>query len=251
MSIKPATLIEEVSRHWPLEGTRNLRDVGGYPARAGTTRWHTLLRSDSLHRLPAASQRSLAEYGLQTVIDLRTEEEYATAPNVFAYSDAVGYVHLPMLAPHIIDQHRAETLQELYLMLVDRCQSQIGYVVSVLADGGAVPAIVHCSAGKDRTGLVVAVLLDLVGVDRDAVVEDYLQTARHLSELRAELRSAAAQIGYNLERLDRMLECRADAIVGALDHIDSRYGSTRDYVQAAAIENDTLDRLQSLLVESS
>lgn len=251
MSIRPATLVEEVSRYWPLEGTHNLRDVGGYPARDGMTRWHTLLRSDSLHRLPAASQRSLVEYGLQTVIDLRTEEEYATAPNVFAYSDAVGYVHLPMLAPHIIDQHRAETLEELYLILVDRCQNQIGYVVSLLADGGAVPAIVHCSAGKDRTGLVVAVLLDLVGVDRDAIVEDYLQTARHLSELRAELRSAAAQIGYNLERLDRMLECRADAIVGALDHIDARYGGTMDYVRAAAIENDTLDRLQSLLVESS
>ena len=124
-------------------------------------------------------------------------------------------------------------------------------MVSLLADGGAIPAIVHCSAGKDRTGLVVAVLLDLVGVDREAIVEDYLQTARHLSELRAELRSAAAQIGYNLERLDRMLECRADAIVGALDHIDSRYGGTRDYVRAAAIEDDTLDRLQSLLVESS
>ena len=90
MSIRPATLIEEVSRHWPLEGTRNLRDLGGYPARAGTTRWHTLLRSDSLHRLPAASQRSLIDFGLQTVIDLRTEEENATAPNVFAGSETVG-----------------------------------------------------------------------------------------------------------------------------------------------------------------
>ena len=251
MSIRPATLTEVVSRYWALEGTHNLRDVGGYPARAGSTRWHTLLRSDSLHRLPASSQRSLIEYGLQMVIDLRTEEESATAPDVFAYSDAVGYVHLPMLAPHIIDQHRAETLEDLYLILVERCQNQIGYVVSLLADGGAVPAIVHCSAGKDRTGLVIAVLQDLVGVDRETIVEDYLQTARHMAELRADLRSTAAQIGYNLERLDRMLECRANAIVSALDHIDSRYGGTREYVRAAGIEDDTLERLHSLLVESS
>ena len=90
----------------------------------------------------------------------------------------------------------------------------------MLADGGAVPAIVHCSAGKDRTWLVVAVLLDLVGVDRSAIVEDYLQTARYIVEARAELRSAAAQIGYNLERLDRILECRAPAMASALDHID-------------------------------
>ena len=154
------------------------------------------------------------------------------------------------LAPHIIDQHRAETLEELYRALVDECQSQIGYIISFLADCSAVWAIIHCSAGKDRTGVVVAVLLALVGVERDTIVEDYLQTKRYLNPIKSELRSAAAQIGYNLERLDRMLECRADAIKGALEYIDEKYDGTPEYVRAVGIEESAIGRLRSVLVEN-
>ena len=244
-------LTDEVTRHWPLDGTCNLRDVGGYAAGDGAwTRWNTLFRSDGLHRLPDRSRRGLTDFGLQTVIDLRTEVEAATAPNVFATSGSIAYVHLPMLAPHIIDQHRAETLEELYIVLVEECQSQIGYAISVLANHGGVPAVVHCSAGKDRTGVVVAVLLDLLGVDRETIVEDYLLTKRYLGSIKSELRSAAAQIGYDLNRLDKMLECRADAINGALEHIDDRFGGTIEYVTASGVDGDALDRLRHGLVEN-
>ena len=78
------------------------------------------------------------------------------------------------------------------MALVDECRSQIGYVISVLADIPAVPAIIHCSAGKDRTGVVIATLLGLAGVARDTIVEDYLQTKHYLNEIKSELRSAAA-----------------------------------------------------------
>ena len=84
-----------------------------------------------------------------------------------ASSDRVAYIHLPMLAPHIVDLHRAESLEELNRLLVDRCQNQVALVVSLLAEEHRTPAIVHCSAGKDRTGLVIACLLDLVGVERE------------------------------------------------------------------------------------
>ena len=223
----------------------------GYATPEGATRWRTLLRSDGLHRLPERSQRSLIDFGLRTVIDLRTEEETVTAPNVFASSPNIAYIHLPMLAPHIIDQHRAETLEELYRALVDECRSQIWYVISVLADIPAVQAIIHCSAGKDRTGVVIAALLDLVGVARDTIVEDYLQTKRHLNPIKSKLRSAAAQIGYNLDRLDRVLECRADAIKGALEYIDEKYGGTPEYVMAVGIDESAIGRLRSVLVENA
>ena len=243
-------LVDEATRHWPLDGTYNLRDLGGYPAgQGGHTRWNTLLRSDGLHRLPTESQQTLIDFGLRTVIDLRTEAETATAPNVFATSDCVAYVHLPMLAPHIIDQHRAETLDELYKILVEECQNQIAYAVSVLADHGGVPAIIHCSAGKDRTGVVVAVLLDLLGVDREIIVDNYLQTKAYMRSIKSELRSAAAQIGYDLDRLDRMLECEAEAIKGALAYIDDSFGGSAGYVTAAGTEESALARLRMALVE--
>src|SRR5574338_1608223 len=90
--------ISAPSRHLPLAGTRNLRDVGGYPAAGGRrTRWRTLLRSDELTRLPEHAQRELVEMGLRQVIDLRWPDELERSPNVFARSPEVRYTPLPLL----------------------------------------------------------------------------------------------------------------------------------------------------------
>lgn len=250
MNIKSPGVDQYTIRHWPLEGTQNLRDVGGYDTIDDrSTRWGVLMRSDSLHKLPLESQGRLIYFGVRTVIDLRTEMEAATAPDVFARSDKVAYIHLPMLAPHIVELHRAETLEELNRLLVDRCQNQIALVASLLAEDHRTPALVHCSAGKDRTGLVIATLLDLVGVDRATIVEDYVQTRYYMQNLTLDLRSAAAQIGFDLERLDRMLECRADVMERTLRYIDERYGGTAEYVRAAGVDQETIARLRENLVQ--
>ena len=246
MSISTTGVDQYTIRHWPLEGTQNLRDVGGYATTDGTcTRWGVLLRSDSLHRLPLESQGRLIYFGIRTVIDLRTEMETATAPDVFARSDRVAYIHLPMLAPHIVELHRAESLEELNRLLVDRCQNQVALIASLLAEEHRTPALVHCSAGKDRTGLVIACLLNLVGVERATIVEDYLQN------LSQDLRSAAAQIGFDLERLDRMLECRGDVMERTLRYIDQQYGGTAEYVRSAGVDQETIARLRSVLVHEA
>ena len=252
MSISTIGVDQYTIRHWPLQGTQNLRDMGGYPTTNDScTRWGMLLRSDSLHRLPLESQGRLIYFGVRTVIDLRTEMEAATAPDVFARSDRVAYIHLPMLAPHIVDLHRAESLEELNRLLVDRCQNQVALVVSLLAEEHRTPAIVHCSAGKDRTGLVIACLLDLVGVERETIVEDYLQTRYYMQNLSQDLRSAAAQIGFDLERLDRMLECRGDVMDRTLRYIDQQYGGTAEYVRSAGVDQETIARLRSVLVHDA
>ena len=252
MNIRTPEVDQYTIRHWPLEGTQNLRDVGGYATTDDSrTRWGVLLRSDSLHRLPLESQGRLIYFGVRTVIDLRTETEAATAPDVFARSDRVAYIHLPMLAPHIVHLHRADTLEELNRLLVDRCQNQVALVVSLLAEENRTPALVHCSAGKDRTGLVIACLLDLVGVERSTIVEDYVQTRYYMQNLSQDLRSAAAQIGFDLERLDRMLECRADVMEQTLRYIDQQYGGTAEYVRSAGVDQETIDRLRSNLVHEA
>ncbi len=252
MNIKSPGVGQYTTRHWPLEGTQNLRDVGGYDTIDDlSTRWGVLLRSGSLHKLPLESQGRLIYFGVRTVIDLRSEMEAATAPDVFARSDKVAYIHLPMLAPHIVELHQADTLEELNRLLVDRCQNQIALVVSLLAEENRTPALVHCSAGKDRTGLVIATLLDLVGVDRATIVEDYFQTRHYMQNLTLDLRSAAAQIGFDLERLDRMMECRADVMERTLRYIDERYGGTAEYVRAAGVGQETIARLRETLVHDA
>ena len=252
MKDDPSTQADlNLQRHWPLEGTYNLRDVGGYTTHDGSyTQWRTLYRSDGLHRVPKAAQRSLIDSGLRTVIDLRTKIEVVTAPNVFADSEEVAYVHLPMLAPHIVSQHRADSLEELYKLLIDGYGAQIADVITELGDRDGFPAIVHCSAGKDRTGVVIALLLELVGVTRDQIVEDYVLTKRYVTPLYEELRRAAAQIDHDLGRLERMLGCSRNAIRKALEYVDSTYGGAREYVRSMGLGEGTLERLRAALLEA-
>jgi protein-tyrosine phosphatase len=96
---RPAVTVADPDRHLPLEGTRNVRDVGGYPAAGGRrTRWRTLLRSDELTRLPRHARQELLDLGLRQVIDLRWPEELDHSPNVFVLSPEVRYTSVPLLA---------------------------------------------------------------------------------------------------------------------------------------------------------
>lgn len=130
------------ARCLPLAGAANLRDVGGYPtADGGQTRWRTLFRADSLHRLSVAEQEALLEHGVRTVIDLRRPDEVANAPNVFAASRRVRYLQLAIMegAPGAV----APTfdLGELYRQILDYRQAQLGAVLTTLAEDGSFPAV--------------------------------------------------------------------------------------------------------------
>ena len=134
------------TRHLPLEGTHNLRDIGGYPTRDGrTTRWGQLFRSDSLHCLSPSGQALLIEQGLRTVIDLRHDTELQKAPNVFAASDAVAYVNIPLFAdltPRSGMRASVNTLADLYKTALDTCGRPLAEAFTVLSNGGF-PALIH------------------------------------------------------------------------------------------------------------
>src|SRR5262249_48111144 len=142
-----------------IDGCYNLRDVGGYATSDGhRTRWRTLLRSDSLHRLAPDGWRGLHEHGLRTIIDLRRPDEVAR--NGYQIEDQAGarYQHIPIYddqAYHIVDAP-ARDLDELYRLLLGNCAAQFAAVLRALSAEGAAPALIHCAVGKDRTGLAVA-----------------------------------------------------------------------------------------------
>ncbi|MCJ7710626.1 MAG: tyrosine-protein phosphatase, partial [Chloroflexi bacterium] len=166
-------------RHIVLDGTRNVRDVGGYPAAGGRrTRWRTLLRSDELTRIPDETRAALETLGLRQVIDLRWPEELVISPNAFRNSGRVRYTSIPLLAD---DPTPHAGLAGMYRHVLDARGTQLADVVRSLLEQDGLPAVFGCAAGKDRTGVTIALLLDLVGVPRPIIVEDYAVSAHYFA----------------------------------------------------------------------
>jgi protein-tyrosine phosphatase len=242
-----------------LEGAYNIRDIGGYPTRDGrTTRWKTLLRADSLHRLPPKSQSALIDYGLRTVIDLRRTEEVRRERDVFADSPDVGYYHQNMLGDEPTDvtpdsevpAPSAESMAGAYTRWLDLRRTQVCQTLATLATPGILPALVHCAGGKDRTGLIAGLALGLARVPAETIVADYALTARyligrHLSE-HPPLEAASSDYTW----LDYQREyCPAEAMIGTLEHLEDRYGGIEAYVLGGGLTQDQVAGLRSALVE--
>jgi protein-tyrosine phosphatase len=164
-------------RHIPVPGTYNLRDLGGYPTLAGgSVRWRCLFRSDGLHRLDADGVAALAGLGLRTIVDLRADVEVEQAPSAVA-----GLAAWTKRMPIVRDLSVLPTeLGAIYQYMVDERGAVIGAVIRELCAPGALPALVHCSAGKDRTGIVMALVLATLGVSDELIGADYSLSAAYL-----------------------------------------------------------------------
>jgi protein-tyrosine phosphatase len=228
-------------RHIPLDGTRNVRDVGGYPARHGRrTRWRTLLRSDELTRLPADTIEALVDLGIRHVVDLRWPEELVLAPNDFRASSTVRYTSIPLLAD---DPTPHAGLAGMYRHVLDVRGLQLALVVRALLARDGLPAVIGCAAGKDRTGVAIALLLDLCGVPRDVIVEDYALSARFFA-------SPVAHIEPDDWRhRSLVVDSPPEFMDQALAHLDATHGGARRLLRDQGLTDEELDRLVERLTE--
>ena len=235
------------ARHLKFAGTYNFRDVGGYPTSdGGTTRWRALFRSDSPHRLSEADRASLVKYGLRTAIDLRQAEELAEAPNVFAASAHVSYRHLPLLNDAPSMPEVLPSLVDIYRSILDDRREQVGAVLSALATPGALPAVVNCTAGKDRTGLIVALVLGLAGVPEETIVADYALSGACLAGVYLEeARQRADAQGFSY---DLLVLCDPDFMRATLAHLNTRHGGIEAYVRTTGLEDTEIDRLRRAMI---
>lgn len=237
-------------RHLALPGSYNIRDLGGYPTLGGaSTRWRALLRADSLHGLDTAAQAALLDYGVASIIDLRRPEECERQPNVFAASALVRYSALSLLPTSAAGtpEHIAD-LATLYRYLLDNAQGQLRAVLTAVAQAPK-GVLVHCTAGKDRTGVVVALLLALVGVPDDIIIEDYALTGVYIAPLLEQLRAAAAQAGYASAQFEPLLESRPEAMAAMLAHLGERYGGAEGYAATIGLGPAELAGIRTHLVE--
>jgi protein-tyrosine phosphatase len=178
----PAVVAAE--RRIPFEAVTNFRDLGGYRARSGRRiRWGRIFRSDALHGMTEGDVAMYDDLGLTAVYDLRGDVEVAEQP------DPMPSRHLPILSRPAGDQTPSafdaaastdgeRLLADIYIGHIDHAAETIGELFSALTEPGGLPAVFHCHAGKDRTGLVAALLLEALGVERTAIFDDYELTSR-------------------------------------------------------------------------
>ena len=240
-----------------LEGVANVRDLGGLPAGAGTTRSEVLLRSAGLGELTEMGRSQLARMGVGTVVDLRTEAEGPAD----ALPD-VQVIRLPLLQgawdlsgladgpPTAQAPSAVPGLPDLYASMIADGGATFARLAAVVANTtGAV--LVHCTAGKDRTGIAVALLLDAVGTDRSAVVTDYAASHQQLRGAWADgMRATLARMGIpDLPAINTLLTASpAAAIESVLDELDAR-GGALPYLRANGLSASDAAALQTRLVE--
>ena len=247
-------------RRLEVEGAHNIRDLGGYETRdGGRTRWGKFLRADGLHELTAASQDALIDYGVSTVVDLRLTREVESRPSVFAARPEVRYHRRNVLGDDYREADFPEVgepvgrLAGIYTMVLDDRQPAIRGVLGLLAGAGA-GAMFNCTAGKDRTGIVSALLLGLAGVPHETIVEDYALSARFLlvryrnllatGEMRTE--RPPEEVTWQTYR-DEF--CPQDAMRRVLRHVDDRYGGVDSYARNIGVTPAEIEAIRARFVD--
>jgi protein-tyrosine phosphatase len=253
-----AGLIREISnepgRHLAIPGTLNFRDAGGYPvADGGVTGWRRLFRSDGLHRLGLGATNLLGRLGLRTVLDLRTSAETQLAPS--PVDDLAGNGALTMNISLIGDDlsEIPDALEAIYDYIVDRRGAEIAAAIRSLARPGALPGLVHCTAGKDRTGIVIAFVLAAIGVPDEFVAADYALTARYLDPASTPaIGLVSGDTGLDEELTLELLASPPELILRALDRArrvtSGGHGGIDGYLAAHGVTAEDLSRLRAALV---
>lgn len=231
-----------------VPGAVNFRDVGGLPAGDQRTRSGVLFRSGNLAQIEDAGSSALRKLGLRRIIDLRDDEEVLRSPSRVDGLD-LQMQRVPLFLGSIASFfERDASLDEFYRILLDDSAPQVLEVVrGVIADQ---PVLVHCTVGKDRTGVTVALTLAAAGVDEEAVIADYARTETLLPEERnravLERLTALHPDAVHLEAL--ATRSPAPVMQGMLADLTKRYGAPVEYLRAQGLTDDELTELRRVLI---
>jgi protein-tyrosine phosphatase len=243
---------EAVERLITLEGAVNFRDLGGYPAGDGQqTRWRLLFRADGLGDLTEADFETMRALGIRTVIDLRSGEELERG-RFDVEAHPVTFHHFPIIEklPDAEEfDRRPGLLGAQYLDMVRDAGAAFVRVLRVLAGPDALPAVFHCTAGKDRTGVLSALVLSLLGVDEESVVADYALSGAAMTRLRAKIVVKYPESRETIENISEVFAAEPAQMEALLDHLRAEHGSVVAYLRRLGAGDDLIAALRASLLE--
>lgn len=251
-----------------LSTVPNFRDLGGHRTATGRTVRHGLLyRSDALHTIDADELSVYNGLGIRQLVDLRTPHERETLPDVTPEGAEYAVVPVqdpetvgagfslaltdPVKARRVFSDGAAERfMYQVYRELVTDDEALNGYCDLVeRAAKGPTALVFHCTAGKDRTGWGAALLLSLLGVDRQSIIADYLASNERQANTDKWMRSLAAKSGLEWEDVMPVARVRAEYLQTSFSHIDEVHGSFEGYVtDALGVSDATVERLRERML---
>lgn len=235
----------------------NVRDLGGLPVTGGgTTRFGIVLRSSTLQQATCDDLSHLVDQlGLRTVIDLRLPDEVEREGYGLIADAEVRIANLPirkspqssLAARDLVPDKTRVDLTELYGQLLAGSGEHIVEAVRLIIDPDRHSVLFHCAAGKDRTGVLAAVLLDAVGVPAEAIAHDYALTNERIQQVRERLDALPSYEG--LPQTDTgILAVSADVMLGFLDTLHTGHGGAAKWLFANGLTESELQRLREVLV---
>jgi protein-tyrosine phosphatase len=248
-----------------LEGTLNFRDIGGYRGREGRrVRWGRVFRSDGLQDLTDNDLATLRHLGIRVVHDFRYDLERERRPSRLPTDGSVivegltiggeaGQERemLDLVMAGEVTEIGDDFMAEMYVEMLETGAGSFGRLLTSISDPDRLPALFHCTAGKDRTGVAAGLLLSLLGVDEETILDDYelstrYRSARRIEELRPRLEAA----GVDVDKVRPFLSAPRPALAAALAAIHERHGSVEGYlVERAGVQEATIDRLREHLLD--
>ena len=255
--------MDQDTRHVRFEACFNFRDLGGYQTAGGhRVRWATLYRSDTLHRLTATDAEAFNALGLRTVIDLRSLTEIDQFGRLGVTRGDLTWRSVPMLdnvrlalpdpsdPPVVPSRPDPATPGEPYVRIAEEFAPSVVAVFGILAGEDALPAVFHCTSGKDRTGILAALVLEVLGVADEVIASDYVLTAkagpRSLRWIQANEPSFA---DFLVHIPAERRAVRPERILGFLDELRAKYGSIPEFLMRSGVAAAQLDALRDRLVE--
>jgi protein-tyrosine phosphatase len=240
-------------RRIPLSGPLNFRDLGGYDTVDGRrVRWRRLFRSDSLSPVTADDARLLTEeLGLLAVVDLRTSQELEREGRGGLADVALHYHHVPLIEEFSSDPDGPweRSLHEVYARLLDESAGRIRDALSAVASEVAEhPTVFHCTAGKDRTGIVAALVLALLGVSDEDIVADYALTQDVMPEMIERFPRRALRSSGGDRFPSPVLRAEADTMRETLAVLAENYSSAAGWAEGAAVDPAVVTKLRTALL---
>lgn len=230
-----------------IPGLLNLRDLGGHPTPSGPTIVGRLLRSDAPDRLGPEGFGQLAEMGVRTIIDLRHLAEIPPSSMETIRAAGIGRHHISLF-PDLDPTRMGTDLSALYQRTLEERSEPIAKILRTVADAPQGAVLFHCTLGKDRTGIVAALLLALAGVVDADIATDYSLSEGRIAPLQKSLMERAMAQGVEPDIARDLLSARPATMTALLQFIATTYGSTAAYLTHVGLDGDVMARLRASLL---